>query len=420
MQSIWNPENKYKKWLEVEILVCEAWAELGVIPLDAARHIREKATFSIDRITELEVVLRHDVLAFTTAVGETVGDVSRYIHLGLTSSDVLDTALALQMVEAADLILEGLGTLDAAIFEKMESHRRTAMVGRSHGIHAEPITAGLKFAVWLSAIRRNRERIKIARESARVGKISGAVGTYANVDPRVEAFVCGRLGLKAMDISTQIIPRDIHAEFMSALALAASTLDMIATEIRSLQRTEIREMEEPFVSGQKGSSAMPHKQNPITCEQITGLSRVIKHNASAALDNIVLWHERDISHSSVERVILPDSTILLDYLIHKTFQVVKGLRIYPEHMERNLNLTGGLIYSQHLLLSLIEKGISREEAYAWVQQYALRAWESGENFKDMVSRDIRFTQILPELDTCFDLDYHMKYVDTIIDRFKQS
>ncbi len=419
MKSIWSAENKYRKWLEVEILVCEAWAELGIIPVPAAEKIRRTAAFSLERIEEIESTVRHDVLAFTTTVAEQVGEESRYFHMGLTSSDVLDTALALQLVEAADLLIIGFDELAAVIAEKIRAYRHVPMMGRTHGVHAEPTTAGLKFATWLSAVRRCRRRLMSAREAARVGKISGAVGTYANVEPRVEAYVCEKLNLQPMDISTQIIPRDIHADYVMALAVCASVLDLIATEIRSLQRTEIREMEEPFATGQKGSSAMPHKRNPVTCEQISGLSRIIRSNAQAALENIPLWHERDISHSSVERIILPDSTILLDYLIHQTTRVVRGLRVFPQNMERNLKLTQGLIYSQRLLLALIEKKMSREEAYRIVQTEAMQAWESGESFYERIRHNSQILEHLDaeELENCFAVDYHTRHVDTILARF---
>jgi adenylosuccinate lyase len=419
MKSVWSTESKYRKWLEVEILVCEAWAELGAIPVPAAEKIRRTATFSLERIDEIESTVRHDVLAFTTAVAEKVGEESRYFHMGLTSSDVLDTALALQLVEAADLMIAGLDDLAAVIAEKVQEYRLVPMMGRTHGIHAEPITAGLKFATWLSAVQRCSRRLSAARESVRVGKISGAVGTYANVDPKVEAYVCERLNLQIMDISTQIIPRDIHADYVTVLAVCASVLDLIATEIRSLQRTEVREMEEPFAAGQKGSSAMPHKRNPVTCEQISGLSRIIRSNAQAALENITLWHERDISHSSVERIILPDSTILLDYLIYQTTRVVRGLRVYPENMARNLELTQGLIYSQRLLLALVEKKMSREAAYQLIQAQAMQAWETGDSFYERIREDPEIRQHLSsdEVEKCFALEYHTKHVDTILARF---
>ncbi len=421
MKAVWSTENKYQKWLDVEILVCEAWAKLGVIPAQAAEKIRRTASFSLERIDEIERVVRHDVLAFTTAVGEQVGEESRYIHLGLTSSDVLDTALSLQLVESADLILQGLEELQAVIAEKMNEYRKTPMIGRSHGVHAEPTTAGLKFATWLAAVQRCQRRMEDARETVRVGKISGAVGTYANVEPRVEAYVCEKLNLKPMNISTQIIPRDIHADFVMALAVCASVLDLIATEIRSLQRTEIREMEEPFASGQKGSSAMPHKRNPVTCEQISGLSRLIRSNAQAALENIPLWHERDISHSSVERIILPDSTILLDYLLYQTHRVIRGLRVYPENMKRNLDMTQGLVYSQRLLLALIAKDMSREDAYRIVQTEAMEAWEKGDSFYQRIRNNPEIARHLSaeEIEDCFDINYHLQHVDTILARFPQ-
>ena len=419
MKEIWSAENKYRKWLEVEILVCEAWADLGIIPNQAAARIREKATFSMERMAEIEKEVRHDVLAFTTAVGESVGEDARYIHFGLTSSDVLDTALALQLVETCDLLLEDMNTLRDTIKEKARKYRNVPMIGRSHGVHAEPITAGHKFLTWLSAANRSIDRIQEAREKVGVGKISGAVGTYANVNPQVEKYVCKKLGLKSMDVSTQIVPRDIHADFMSALALTAGILDQMATEIRNLQRTEIREMEEPFAHGQKGSSAMPHKKNPVNCEQISGLSRVIRSNLAACLDNIPLWHERDISHSSVERVILPDTSILMDYLLFRLNKVIGDLDVHPENMDKNLNQTGGLIYSQKLLLALVEKGESREHAYDLVQRCALKAQDGSVSFVEMVKKNEDIAAILSprEIETCFDLQYHLKHIDEIMARF---
>lgn len=419
MKEIWSAENKYRKWLEVEILVCEAWADLGIIPNQAAARIREKATFSMERMAEIEKKVRHDVLAFTTAVGESVGEDARYIHFGLTSSDVLDTALALQLVETCDLLLEDMNTLRDTIKEKARKYRNVPMIGRSHGVHAEPITAGHKFLTWLSAANRSIDRIQEAREKVGVGKISGAVGTYANVNPQVEKYVCKKLGLKSMDVSTQIVPRDIHADFMSALALTAGILDQMATEIRNLQRTEIREMEEPFAHGQKGSSAMPHKKNPVNCEQISGLSRVIRSNLAACLDNIPLWHERDISHSSVERVILPDTSILMDYLLFRLNKVIGDLDVHPENMDKNLNQTGGLIYSQKLLLALVEKGESREHAYDLVQRCALKAQDGSVSFVEMVKKNEDIAAILSprEIETCFDLQYHLKHIDEIMARF---
>jgi len=419
MGFVWEPESRFGKWLEIEVLACEAWAELGVIPVEAAAAIRQKAKYNVDRIAEVEAQVRHDVLAFTTNVGEYVGDESRFIHLGLTSSDILDTALALQMREAADIIIEDLDKLAAVLREKAAVYAYTPMIGRTHGVHAEPVTLGIKFATWLYAVERDRERMTAARERSSIGKLSGAVGTYANVDPFVEVYVCRKLGLVPAKVSTQIVPRDVHAEYLSTLAVIAATVENLAVEIRSLQRTEILEMEEPFAAGQKGSSAMPHKRNPVGCENIAGLARVIRSNALAGLENVTLWHERDISHSSVERIIIPDSTILLDYILARFTGIVEKLIVYPENMLANLEKTRGLIFSQRVLLALIAKGCSREDAYAVVQNNAMQAWREGADFQALVEKDAVIAGYLSpaEVAECFDYGYHMKHVDTILNRF---
>lgn len=372
MKQIWSEENKFRKWLDVEIYACEALAELGQVPPEALAQIKEKADFDVRRIAEIEAVTNHDMIAFTTNVGEYVGEAARYIHLGLTSSDVLDTALSALMKEAGERLVTRLKQLREVLLEKAEEHRHTVMIGRTHGIHAEPITFGLKMLLWVDETERSIRRMKQAVETVSVGKISGAVGTYANVDPGVEAHVCARLGLKPARVSTQVLQRDRHAEYLTAIAVIGSTLDKFATELRSLQRTDILEVEEPFRKGQKGSSAMPHKRNPITGERISGLARLLRGNALAAMENVALWNERDISHSSVERVIVPDSTIILDYMLAKLIDIINNLQVYPENMLRNINRTHGLIFSQRVLLALVEeKGFSRERAYELVQRNAM-------------------------------------------------
>ena len=422
MAAIWEPANRFSLWLKIEILACEAWAELGVIPKDAVAEIKAKATFDmaalVPRIDEIERRTKHDVVAFTEAVAERIGPASRYIHLGLTSSDILDTCLACQMQQAADLLLEDAGSLETVLAELAVTHKRTVMIGRTHGIHAEPTTFGLKLAMWLMEVRRARERLTRAREVASFGKLSGAVGTFANVPPQVEEYVCAQLGLKPEPISTQIIQRDRHAEYLAALGIVGSSLDKFATEIRHLQRTEVREAEEPFGEGQKGSSAMPHKRNPVSCEQISGLARLLRSNVQAGMENVALWHERDISHSSVERVILPDGTILLDYLLVKFRDIVRGMRVYPEQMQTNLNATHGVIFSQQVLLALAKAGATREAAYAMVQRNAMRAWETGEEFRALLLADTDVRAILSpaEIESCFDLEYHLHYVDAVFRR----
>lgn len=422
MAAIWEPANRFSLWLKIEVLACEAWAELGVVPKEAVAEIKAKATFDmaalVPRIDEIERRTKHDVVAFTEAVAEKIGPVSRYIHLGLTSSDILDTCLACQMQQAADLLLEDAAALESVLAALAVKHKRTPTMGRTHGIHAEPTTFGLKLAMWLMEVRRARERLVRAREVASFGKLSGAVGTFANVPPQVEEYVCAKLGLKPEPISTQIIQRDRHAEYLAALGIVGSSLDKFATEIRHLQRTEVREAEEPFGEGQKGSSAMPHKRNPVTCEQISGLARLLRSNVQAGMENVALWHERDISHSSVERVILPDGTILLDYLLAKFRDIVQGMRVYPEQMQRNLNATHGVIYSQQVLLALSKAGATREAAYAMVQRNAMRAWETGEEFRTLLLADADVRAVLSpaEIESCFDLGYHLRHVDAIFQR----
>jgi len=415
MGRIWTLENKYRKWLDVEVAVCEARAERGEIPPQAMQDIREKAAFNVCRIDAIEKETQHDVIAFLTNVAEHVGPASRFIHEGLTSSDVLDTANALLFVEAADLLLQDVDQLLAVLKRRAFEFKDTVTIGRSHGVHAEPMTFGMKFALWYAEMRRNRERLERARQTMRVGKISGAVGTYANIDPDIEARVCRRLGLEPAPISTQVIQRDRYAEFFATLALIGCSIEKIAVEIRHLQRTEVREAEEYFAPGQKGSSAMPHKRNPIACENLSGLARILRTNALAAMENVALWHERDISHSSVERVIGPDSTILCDTMLVRLTRVLDRLLVYPDRMRRNLELTGGLFYSQRVLLALTGKGLSREEAYRLVQRNAMKVWHEGGNLKERLQEDQEIMRCLSpeELAPLFDLGYHLKHVDTI-------
>jgi adenylosuccinate lyase len=418
MAALWTEEHKLQTWLRVEILACEAWARLGKIPAAALETIKSKAGFSVERVAEIEDVTKHDVIAFLTAVGERVGPESRYIHFGLTSSDMLDTALAVNLREASGIIISDMYGLLAVLKNRALEHKNTVMIGRSHGVHAEPITFGLKMALWYTETQRNLERMERAKETISVGKISGAVGTFANSDPRVEQYVCERLGLKPAPVSTQVIQRDRHAEFLTTLALIAGSLDKFATEIRSLQRTEILEAEEYFEKGQKGSSAMPHKRNPIRCEQISGLARVIRANALAALENIPLWHERDISHSSVERVIIPDSCILIDYMLARFTNIVQKLLVYPENMRANMEKTKGMFFSERVLLELVQKGLTREEAYHLVQRNAMKVWADGSDFREALSADAEVMSRLSkhELDECFDLQHHLRYVDEIFQR----
>ncbi|HYP26549.1 MAG TPA: adenylosuccinate lyase [Blastocatellia bacterium] len=418
MGAIWTDQNRFQKWLDVEIAVCEVHAEMGTIPEEAVEHIRNRASVSVERIQEIERTTRHDVIAFTTALAEKIGPESRFVHYGLTSSDVVDTANALLMREAATLLLEDLDRLGEVLRRRAFEHKDSVMIGRTHGVHAEPTTFGLVLALYYSDNERNKERLRRARDVISYGKISGAVGTFAHLDPEVEERVCERLGLKPAPISTQVIQRDRHAEFLSTLAIIAASMEKVALEVRHLQRTEVREAEEPFSAGQKGSSAMPHKRNPVTSEQICGLARVVRANAHAALEDIALWHERDISHSSVERVILPDSCILVDYLVNKTEWLIGGLAVYPERMRANLESLGGVTASGQLLLELTRKGVTREDAYAIVQPLAMRVWDEGANFRELASSDERVTSALsPEdLNAIFDAGHQLRNVDRVFER----
>jgi len=418
MERIWSPENRYQKWLDIEILACEAMAQLGFIPEASLKTIKEKAGFDVDRIEEIEKTTKHDVIAFLTSVTEKVGEDGRFIHMGLTSSDVLDTSLAVLMQEAADLLLKDLDALLKVLKRRASEHKFTLMIGRSHGIHAEPITFGLKMALWYGEMQRNRERLFRARESVSTGKIAGAVGTFSFIDPFVEEYVCAQLGLKPAPVSSQIVQRDRHAEFFCTLAIIASSLDKFAQEIRLLQRTEVREAEEYFSPGQKGSSAMPHKRNPVLSENLSGLARLMRSYALAALEDIPLWHERDISHSSVERVICPDATILLDFMLSRFTGMIEKLVVYPERMLKNLHMTHGVIFSQMVLLKMIDKGMSREDAYAVVQRLAMRSWEEEREFKSLLSEDDQVKNYLgpDELDAVFHTDNFLGKVDFIFKR----
>jgi adenylosuccinate lyase len=418
MGRIWSDENKLSKWLEFEILACEALAELGEIPAEAVARIKKNARFDARRVLEIEEVTHHDVIAFLTNVAEHIGNDSRYVHLGLTSSDLLDTTLAVQIKEAGELLLKRIAGLRDVIKARALEHKRTVMVGRTHGIHAEPITFGLKLVVWYDELNRREATLRNAIEAVSLGKVSGAVGTFAHASPKVEEYVCKKLGLKPAPVSTQVVQRDVHAEFVNALALTAASLEQFATEVRNLQRTDVLEVEEPFKKGQKGSSAMPHKRNPIVCERVVGLARLIRGYAVAAMENVALWHERDISHSSVERVILPDATIALDYALVKFTNVVKDLVVYPDHMLRNLEKVNGLIYSQKLLLELARAGLSREEAYAAVQEAAMETWETNKPFEQTARARAAITsRVEPaRLASVFSLDDYLREVDTIFAR----
>jgi adenylosuccinate lyase len=418
MTAIWEPENRYRKWLEIEIYACEAHGELGTIPWDAVERIKAKANFDVSRIDEIEQVVKHDVIAFLTSVADYIGDDSRFVHLGLTSSDVLDTSFAMLLKEASDLIIGDIKHLMEVIRKRAFEHRDTPMIGRSHGIHAEPVTFGLKMALWYDEMKRNLRRMEAARETISFGKISGAVGTFANIDPGVEEYVCRKAGLKPAPCSTQIVQRDRHAEFFSTLAIIASSIEKFAVEIRHLQRTEVLEAEEFFSKGQKGSSAMPHKRNPVLSENLSGLARLIRGYAVSAMENVPLWHERDISHSSVERVIGPDATILMDFMLNRCRALIENLVVYPENMLKNLNLMRGLIFSQRVLLELANKGASREKAYALVQRNAMKVWEEGKDFQAELLSDRDVRQYLSEADIkeAFDLNYHLKHVGTIFTR----
>jgi len=418
MGHLWSEQKKFATWLAVEIAAAEAMAAEGIVPAEAVREIKKKAGFSIERIDAIEREVKHDVVAFTQAVAETVGDAGRWIHFGLTSSDVVDTALGLRLRDAADLILVDLDALLEVLRNRAFDHKRTLMVGRTHGVHAEPMTFGLKLALWYAEVERGRERVARARETVAVGKLSGAVGTFAHLPPSVEEKVCRSLGLKPAPISSQVLGRDRHAEMLGALAILASTLDRIAVEIRSLQRTEIREVEEFFDRDQKGSSSMPHKRNPVGCEQISGLARVIRSNSQAALENITLWHERDISHSSAERMILPSSFILTDHILRRMTDILNNLIVYPERMRQNLESLRGLVFSGQVLLELAKRGLSREEAYRVVQRNAMAAWNGKEDFKSLLEKDpdIKGRLSTEELNETFDYQSQMRQVDTIFQR----
>ncbi|MGP9039899.1 adenylosuccinate lyase [Cytobacillus kochii] len=418
MGAIWTEQNRFQAWLEVEILACEAWAELGDIPKEDVAKIREKASFDIERIKEIEEETRHDVVAFTRAVSETLGEERKWVHYGLTSTDVVDTALSYIVKQANDILLKDLERFVEILKVKAKEHKNTVMMGRTHGVHAEPTTFGLKMALWYEEMKRNLARFKEAAAGVEFGKISGAVGTYANIDPFVEQYVCEKLGIQPAPISTQTLQRDRHAHYMSTIALIATSIEKFATEIRGLQKSETREVEEFFAKGQKGSSAMPHKRNPIGSENMTGMARVIRGYMMTAYENVSLWHERDISHSSAERVILPDATIALNYMLNRFGNIVKNLTVYPENMKRNMDRTLGLIYSQRVLLALIDKGLVREEAYDTVQPKAMESWEKQVPFRSLIDQDEKITSLLTkeEIDDCFDYHHHLKHVDTIFNR----
>lgn len=420
LKKIWDLKSKFDYYLKVEMAVCETYFEKGEIPSCAMEQIREKASFDIDRIDEIEAEVKHDVIAFLTCVNENVGEASRYIHMGLTSSDVIDTALALQIKDASQIIKKDLEEVIQTLKNKAKEHKNTITIGRSHGIHAEPMTFGVKLCNWIDIFERNLERFKRASDDILVGQISGPVGTYSNIDPEIEEIVCRKLGLKPAKISTQVIARDLHAYYLQSLAIIASTIEQFAIEIRHLQRTEVLEVEEGFSKGQKGSSAMPHKKNPISSENLSGLARVVRSNSLAAMENIPLWHERDISHSSAERIIFPDSTILTDYMLNRFKNTVENLTVYPENMLKNTGLYGGVIYSQRILLALTNKGISREDAYKIVQQNAHAAWNKPEgNFKNNLFNDKNVTEILSEaeIEECFDPQYYLRNIESIYKKF---
>jgi adenylosuccinate lyase len=418
MGAIWSDRRRYETWLDVELAALDAMAEAGIVPTAAAREVRAKAGFDVQRIEEIEQTTQHDVIAFTTAVAERVGSAARWLHFGLTSSDVIDTAQAIQMREACGLIIKDVATLMDAVRERAEEHRRTAMIGRTHGVHAEPMTFGLKLALWYAELQRDLDRLLRAKDVVSVGKLSGAVGTFAHLDPAIEARVCEMLGLQPAPVSSQVIQRDRHAELLATLAITAASLEKFALEIRGLQKTEIGEVEEPFGKGQKGSSAMPHKRNPIGCEQIVGLARLIRANAMAAMENVALWHERDISHSSVERVILPDSFIALDHMLRRFTRIVRGMVVYPARMMENLQRSRGVVFSGTVLLELAKRGVTREQAYEWVQRNAMRSFHEQKDFKALLLADPDVTKVLDAaaLDKAFDLDDQLRNVDAVFAR----
>lgn len=420
MRAIWTDENRFQAWLEVEVLSCEAWAELGVIPKDDVEKIRRKANFNIQRIREIEVETRHDVVAFTRSVSESLGEERKWVHYGLTSTDVVDTANSYLVKQANVILRRDLQHFRTILKEKAQEHKYTIMMGRTHGIHAEPTTFGLKLALWYAEMGRHLERFDAAATSIEVGKISGAVGTYANIDPFVERYVCEKLGLEPAPISTQTLQRDRHAHYLSTLALIATSLEKFATEIRALQKSEVREVEEYFSAGQTGSSAMPHKRNPIGSENITGLARVMRGYMVTAYENVSLWHERDISHSSAERIIIPDSTTLLNYMLNRFSKIIKELTVFPETMQKNMDHSLGLVFSQQVMLALINQGVTREEAYEIVQPLAMDAWSTQSPFLELVLASTRVRELLSEeaIKSCFDYNYHVKYVDVIFKRLK--
>ncbi|MDD5190023.1 MAG: adenylosuccinate lyase [Dehalococcoidales bacterium] len=417
MKKVWQDENKFAKWLEVEIAACEAWAQLGVIPRSAIPKIK-MARVNLKRMDEILKVTHHDVTAFLNTIAESIGEESRYVHLGMTSSDVMDTALSLQLVEAADILLEDIRQLTTAIADKAIKYKYTPMAGRTHGVHAEPITFGLKLAIWVEEMNRNRQRLQDAKKIIAVGKISGAVGTFATLSPQLEEKACAKLGLTPAPVSNQVLQRDRHAQFVTTLAIVASSLEKFATEIRHLQKTEVREAEEPFSPGQTGSSAMPHKRNPELCERVSGLARLVRGYSVTSLENIALWHERDISHSSTERVILPDACLALDYSMSVFTNVMKGLLVYPKQMKKNMDITRGLLFSQRVLLALIDKGMSRQNAYKLVQRNAMETWEGSKRFINLLKADKEVMAVLTteELEALFDVQYYLRYVDEIFER----
>jgi adenylosuccinate lyase len=418
MGKLWGIETKYQKWLDVEIAVCEAWSELSEIPRDSLKLIRKKAAFDIEKIDEIEKVVKHDVIAFLTSVAQSLGPESRFIHKGLTSSDILDTALALLLRDASDIIIRDIMELMEVIKKQAYRYKEIPMIGRSHGVHAEPMTFGLKFALWYEDMKRNLERMKRAREVISVGKLSGAVGTFSNIPPVIEEKVCRKLGLKPEPVATQVVQRDRHAEYLTTLAFIAASIEKIAVEIRHLQRSEVLEVEEPFMRGQKGSSAMPHKRNPIGCENLSGLARLVRSNAMAALENIALWHERDISHSSVERVIIPDSSMLADYMLDRLRGILERLHVYPKRMKENMAGSYGLYNSQRVMLALIDKGLSREAAYDIVQRSAMKSWKKRAQFRKVLLKDKEVKRYLTakEIENIFDLQYYLKNVNYIFRR----
>ncbi|TAN41822.1 MAG: adenylosuccinate lyase [Nitrospirae bacterium] len=418
MGRLWEPENRFRTWLDVELAACEAWAELGKIPRRSLEVIKKKAGFDVRRIDEIEAVVRHDVIAFLTSVAEKIGPESRYVHKGLTSSDVVDTAQSLLMKEAAGIIIHDLKKLMVVLDAQAHRYKNTVCIGRSHGVHAEPMTFGLKFALWYEEAKRNLDRMERAKKVVSIGKFSGAVGTFSNIPVEIEEKVCRKLGLKPEPVATQVVQRDRHAEYLSTLAIIAASIEKIVIEIRHLQRTEVLEAEEPFAKGQKGSSAMPHKRNPVGCENLTGLARVVRANAMAAYENVALWHERDISHSSVERVIIPDSTILVDYMLHRLTGILSDLQVYPERMKENMGRSYGLYNSQNVLIRLIEKGMTREDAYAIVQRNAMQSWKTKKAFKGLLLKDkaVRKHLSVKELDTIFDLKNYFRQIDYIFGR----